>query len=209
MGPSFVTVERAVDFPDKADMERVNYFPRQLITANDMIQEQEYFREKLRAHNRLMHGWGVVSGLVVTYSNGKIVTIDRGFALSQQGDEIYVREPQTLDLSQSFQETSSDCDGIIRNPSPINSEETRYIAIRYHECMIRPVRVMPAHCGCEEAVCEYSRIRESFEIACCKEKPAKDDSPWVILASVALKDGSIKVDYVDKSKWTPNPNLEK
>ena len=30
-------------------LERVNFFPRQLITADDMIQEQRYFRDKLRS----------------------------------------------------------------------------------------------------------------------------------------------------------------
>ena len=36
---------------------RVRYFPRQLLTADDMRTEQEYLREKLRRHNRLLHRW--------------------------------------------------------------------------------------------------------------------------------------------------------
>ena len=45
--------------------ERPRYFPRQLITADDLTLEQEYFRNKLRLHNRLLHGWGVVCGAQV------------------------------------------------------------------------------------------------------------------------------------------------
>ncbi len=39
-----------------AGLERVHYFPRQLITANDMTAEQDYFRQKQRRHNRFLHG---------------------------------------------------------------------------------------------------------------------------------------------------------
>src|SRR2546425_986364 len=44
---------------------RPRYFPRQLITPEEMMLEAQYFRDKLRRHNRLMHGWGVVCGAVV------------------------------------------------------------------------------------------------------------------------------------------------
>ena len=43
-------------------LERVRYFSRQLIGAEDMTAEQRYFRERLRRHNRFAHGWGVVCG---------------------------------------------------------------------------------------------------------------------------------------------------
>ena len=38
-------------------LERMRYFPRQLLTADDMRTEQEYFREKMRRHNRYLVGW--------------------------------------------------------------------------------------------------------------------------------------------------------
>jgi hypothetical protein len=47
-------------------LERVNFFDRQLLTANDMIADRDYFLQKLRRHNRFLHGWGVVCGLTVT-----------------------------------------------------------------------------------------------------------------------------------------------
>ena len=45
--------------------ERPRYYGRQLITADDLTLEQDYFRDKLRRHNRLLHGWGVVCGAQV------------------------------------------------------------------------------------------------------------------------------------------------
>src|SRR5260370_36600060 len=89
--------------PDTSGLERVNYFPRQIMTVDDMVAEADYFREKLRRHNRYLHGWGVVCGLDVTAApiagapaRGQIGT---GYALGPYGDEIYVGEPVFLDLS--------------------------------------------------------------------------------------------------------------
>jgi hypothetical protein len=59
-----------------------------------------------------------------------------------------------------------------------------YVAVRYTECFTRPVRVHPAGCGCDESACEYSRIRDSFEIKVLWKLPQshvdaqKDDDAW-------------------------------
>ncbi len=77
-------------------LERVNYFPRQIMTVEDMVTEAEYFREKLRRHNRYLHGWGVVCGMDVTAAATDAapatVLIGSGYALGPFGDEIYVAD---------------------------------------------------------------------------------------------------------------------
>src|SRR5262249_16734076 len=89
---------------DATLLERVNYFPRQLLTADDMIADQQYFIAKMRRHNRYLHGWGVVCGLGVTIAptakSPWIVQISPGYALGPYGDEIYVPNPVNLDLAQ-------------------------------------------------------------------------------------------------------------
>ena len=47
-------------------LERVRYFNRQLLTAEDMTTEQNYFLQKLRLQNEFPDGRGVVCGLGVT-----------------------------------------------------------------------------------------------------------------------------------------------
>jgi len=47
------------------DFERLNYFYGQLLGVRDFQAEQAYFREKLKLHNRCLHGYGVVCGLEV------------------------------------------------------------------------------------------------------------------------------------------------
>src|ERR1700759_3696277 len=93
--------------------ERPRYFPRQIITPDDLTLEQDYFRNKLRRHNRLMHGWGVVCGAKVcltpqTAANGGnasyqpwMVTVTAGYILGPYGDEILLDCCRTVDLRTS------------------------------------------------------------------------------------------------------------
>lgn len=76
-------------------MERTSFHTGQLLTAEDLNREQDYFRNKLKRHNRMLHGFGVVSGLRVTYAGGRIL-VDPGFALDCEGNEISVSEPRTM-----------------------------------------------------------------------------------------------------------------
>lgn len=53
---------RCCDFPE---FTRLNYFYGQMLGARDFQAEQDYFRHKDLLHNRCLHGWGVVCGLLV------------------------------------------------------------------------------------------------------------------------------------------------
>lgn len=173
-------------------LERVRYFPRQCINAEDMRMAHEYLYEKMRRHNRFLHGWGVVCGLLVEPTNNADsnwqITICPGYALTPQGDEIYLCEPVHFDLKTGAQEPET-C--TVKWPCPpegaMPSTKQRsivYLAIRFAECLSRPVRIHSAGCGCDEAGCEYSRIRDSFEIKLLWKLPeshirAKDiDKKW-------------------------------
>lgn len=176
-------------------LERVRYFPRQLITADDMTLEQEYFRQKARRHNRFLHGWGVVCGLGVEAApvEGRPwqVRVCPGFAVSPQGDDIPVPEPVSFDLA-TGQCGNEPCQPWPCPPTPAgnlsgNGREAPpvYLAIRHAECDSRPVRVHPLGCGCDESLCEYSRIRDDFELKVLCEMPhshiqaAAEDVQWV------------------------------
>lgn len=47
------------------DFMRLRYFYGQMLAAQDLQTEQDYFREKLKLHNRCLHGYGTVCGLKV------------------------------------------------------------------------------------------------------------------------------------------------
>jgi hypothetical protein len=173
-------------------LERVRYFPRQLLTADDMRVEQEYFREKARRHNRYLHGWGVVCGCVVEQVKDAktwTVRVCPGYVVGPQGDEILINDCRDVDLKTGA--APDPC--TVRWPCPPlgampaagrDDLTTVYIAVRYAECFSRPTRVHPAGCGCDESACEYSRIRDSYEIKILWQLPeshtkaAQDDNAW-------------------------------
>lgn len=163
-----------------AQLECVRYFPRQLITADDMTTEQDYFREKLRRHNRMLHGWGVVYGCAVTAVNDKDwqVQVGEGYVLTPRGDEIYIPEDvMPFDLAGDWMQPYDPCLQLPPCPPATRSANegtsvSVYLAVCYTECETRPVRLHPAGCGCDEAACEYSRIRDSFVLVRLTELPA-------------------------------------
>jgi len=211
--------------------ERPRYFPRQLITPEDMTMEQDYFRNRMRMHNRLLHGWGVVCGALVgpvptTNGNGGIepwkVRVCPGYALGPYGDEIIIACEHEIDLRQSgVTGTAADPCGMSRDPwcSEVWMERDPsakyYVAVKYKEMAVRPLRVQPVGCGCDESRCEFSRLRDGYEIrvlteteyaqirAASETPPAWDElfmapntrnpacwpcppQPWVVLACIEL-----------------------
>lgn len=164
--------------PGLFGLERVRYFPRQLITADDMTTEQDYFRQHDRRHNRFLHGWGVVCGLSVEAAPDAEhpwrVRVCPGYAIGPQGDEITVADPIFFDIASG----ASDCEPCQPWPCPPASSDKGqrlampvFLAIRHAECDSRPVRVHPLGCGCDEMVCEYSRVRDDFELKVLQELP--------------------------------------
>jgi hypothetical protein len=159
-------------------LERPRYFPRQLITPVDMTLEQTYFRDKLRRHNRLLHGWGVVCGAQVCWvpkadksgAEPWKVRVEPGYLLGPYGDEIVIETERTVDLrTGGVVSRSGDPAGELIDPwcssvSVKQLPETVYVAVKYKELMTRPVRAQPVGCGCDDAQCEYSRWCDGYEI---------------------------------------------
>lgn len=224
--------------------ELPRYYPRQLITPDDLTLEQNYFRDRMRRHNRLLHGWGVACGAIVcpattTNSDGTTsfvpwqVKVQSGYILGPYGDEIIIDCARTVDLR------STGVTGVTGQPcidapdpwcsqvfTPPSTTNVLYIAVQYKQSMMRPVRVQPVGCGCDDTSCEYSRLQDGYTIgvltscpvcnACDPNQtapgnltygegpvPACPDcscGPWVCLAQVTLaSDGSGNIQQIDNS----------
>jgi hypothetical protein len=172
-------------------LERVNFFNRQLLTASDMTTDQDYFIEKLRRHNRYLHGCGVVCGLVVTASPTTAeawrVNISCGYALGPYGDEIFVGDPVYFDLSKCASSgMTSPCEPGVIVAGAAGTSSTVYLAIKYAQCQARPVQVASNGCGCDNDPCQYSRVRDSFQIQCLNQLPAQPSTPTVTLCQAVL-----------------------
>ncbi len=168
-------------------LERVRYFCRQLLTADDMNVEQEYFRQKLRRHNHYLHGFGVACGLSVEPAPDAAhpwqVRVCPGYAIAPQGDEVLVPEPVLYDLA-TGQCRDEPCAPCPCPPVPQLGRDARqvvFLGARYSECSTRPVRLHPAGCACDDCACDYSRIRDDVclgtlcELPDCYVKQAKID----------------------------------
>jgi hypothetical protein len=170
---------------ESTNLERVRYFQRQLMDAETMRAEQYYFLERMRRHNRLLHGWGIVCGLTVRAAATKEkpwrVQVCPGFALAPTGDEIYVPNPVLFDLERpdSVEESCTPCpcppDESSSQQGHDGNKGTLYLAIRFVECNARPVRLGRADCGDSNTSCETTRIRDDFELALLGKVPVPYD----------------------------------
>jgi hypothetical protein len=168
---------------DPVGLERTRFYSRMLVGPDELTQDQTWIRDTLRRHNRLLHGWGVVCGCDVTQQTDAqgepvpwVVCVDQGYVLGPCGDEIVVDCPTTFDIRGSTGQLGpcsppADpwCADVHVDRRP---EQTIYVAIRYDEILTRPVRSLAGcGCGCDDAECEYSRIRESFALSALEALP--------------------------------------
>ena len=80
---------------ESESLKRLRFFTGQILTAESFELEQKYFREKLKRHNRALHGFGIVSGLKVIVEAGQII-VEPGLALDCQGNELVVGKPVVI-----------------------------------------------------------------------------------------------------------------
>jgi len=165
-----------------------------MLTADDMRAEQQYIRERFRRHNRYLHGWGIVCGCGVAAPPVEAhpwqVKISPGYVITPRGDEILIPNDVSLDLAAEWRQPYDPCGNVVPclpTSSRTTEIETKtvYLAVCYAECDVRPVRMYPAGCGCDDAACEYSRTREGFEFVLLDELPkshqeaAKTRMAWI------------------------------
>ena len=176
--------------------ERPRYFPRQIITSDDLSLDQEYERARRRLHNRMLHGWGVVCGARVCpiplASSSSLagcafepwkVTVSTGYVLGPYGDEILIDCCRTVDLrtpgtsvgagDPCSQPSDPWCSPVFRPPKagPL------YVAVRYKQLQARPVRVQPVGCGCDDTRCESSRWRDGYDLGVLPSCPDSHQIP--------------------------------
>jgi hypothetical protein len=170
-----------------AGLERTRFYPRQIVTPDDLTQDQLYFADKLRRHNRLLHGWGLVCGLVVercARSDGDgddpcKVRVTSGYALDPYGNEIVVTTRELLDLCTEDMLGTVTClptDDPWCRPVETSRTGTFYLAVRYRQHAVKPVHA-PTGCSCKDADCENSRNRDEYEFALLPELPGHYATP--------------------------------
>jgi hypothetical protein len=158
---------RAVLSADLPAFRRPRYFDGRLLSVADLQLEQEYHREHARLHNRLLHGWGVVSGLEVRSSGGTII-VEPGVALDSAGDVIVLREVLVLTVAP---------------PSP--APAAMFVTVRYHEAAIHPVVI--------DDRTEFLDVEEGATCAVLATAPRAPD-PGIAIARIIWRTKQWRVD---------------
>ena len=144
------------------EYERNLYFHGKLITVRDMNLEQAYHLGRLNSHTRYVSGQGVLTGLDTTATwdaatDELTIAVHPGVAYDCYGMPIVVENRAT--------ETRT-----------LGDETTVYVSIRGRDCKEELVPATGAENACADD-CEYSHIRESFEVVVSTEEPAPEDPP--------------------------------
>lgn len=78
------------------NIERLRYYQRQYLGAQDFTDEQSYQRDMRRRHNLAHHLWGIVGGLELSTDDSGSVYVQPGMAIDGYGREIVVFRPYQL-----------------------------------------------------------------------------------------------------------------
>jgi hypothetical protein len=134
--------------PETGSLKRIRYFTGQVLTVESLNLEQQYFREKLKRHNRTLHGFGIVSGLKVSVQPGQII-VEPGLALDCEGNELVVTSAQAVVA-----------------PPATDGLRSAYVCVRYVEAETDEVPAVPNEPAITstEKVTEPSTITEGFAI---------------------------------------------
>jgi hypothetical protein len=133
---------------------RMRYFEGQLLSAPDLVAEQEYYLNRWRRHNQWFHGWGVVGGLELCATSGALL-VTPGMALDCRGDEIVITSPARVPV-----------------PIAATSPPVLYLVVSAHEELAgrAPLNVVPQT---EGASMEWTRIVEVSRLSCVPEDPTQ------------------------------------
>lgn len=151
---------------------RVKYSMGLVLGLDEFEQEQLYFLEKNRLHNRALHGYGTVCGLNVSVrdNQGKTeVVVAPGIAVAPEGQEIRVQVTQCGDIDLWFDRNQDEIKKSISEEGTIKV----YVVLCYRECERDRMPVPGIPCRSQEESSVNSRIEDFFELKLSLIPPPK------------------------------------
>lgn len=123
--------------------ERNRYFSGKYMAPRDFAADPDHLLGRHRLHNRLLHGWGIVTGLRVRrHTRPDCVRVRAGIAVDSLGREILLHRAETIELA------------------PTDDEREFFICLAYTERLIEYVPVLYHDDGCRPGKSEANRVRE-------------------------------------------------
>ncbi len=158
-------------------LARNTLFDGKIMTAQDFLDEQNYFLGKHRRHNQYLHGWGTACGLkVIEHPNPacreKYVVVQPGAAVDCCGREILVRANAMVDFRDAFLAAWQQAKG--RETPPDDQPHRLEIAIRYRECPADPVPAVFEGCGADASACLPGKLIDGYEFFALLDRPPSE-----------------------------------
>ena len=153
--------------------KRHNYAYGMVLGVEDFKQEQSYFIDRMKLHNRMLHGYGTVTGLEVSSDEDTATSIlvNAGMAIDRDGNEILL--PSALQI-----------------PFPENGEES-YLVLYWAERETDPVPAPGKEA--EEGQTVPSQVEEYAILKYETDQPVAKDA-GVVLARLKKAGKKWKID---------------
>jgi hypothetical protein len=162
--------------------ERPNYFCGHLLSDQDLMREQQYFREKNKLYHRALHGHGIVCGLRLKCdaSCGGYVRIEEGFGIDACGNDLIVCAEARFDVLKALREKgwlfeAPPADPCAEQPKQddCHPHQCFYVVACYEEEALDYISPFVPGCKTKLAQCEPTRIREGVRFDVLDELPVE------------------------------------
>jgi hypothetical protein len=164
--------------PDTAPLDphkRVRYFTGLVLGPEDFQQDQLYFMERGRLHQRALHGYGTVMGLGVRVranaSGRPEVLVDPGLGVTPCGESVCVALAQCADLDGWLAVHAAEIPGLAVGSPPGSpslgsppSQLTLWVVLCTRECATDLVPVLGDPCRTSQDATSASRTADDFEL---------------------------------------------
>lgn len=153
--------------------KRNNFVYGMVLGAEDFQQEFNYFYDRMKLHNRMLHGYGTVTGLKVSSDEETTpeIVVNAGMAIDPQGNEIMLPSA-------------------VQYPLPEEGEEA-YLVLYWAERDTDPVPISSADSDTNQIV--SSRVEE-YAILKYEADQSEAKHTGVVLARLKNVDGKWEVD---------------
>jgi hypothetical protein len=191
--------------PDTAPLDphkRVRHFAGLVLGPEEFQQDQLYFMERDRLHQRALHGYGTVLGLGVRVrdnaSGRPEVLVDPGLAVTPRGESVCIARAQCADLDGWLAVHGSELSGGaagsppgsppgIGSPGSPPSAVTLWVVLCARECATDLVPVLGDPCRTAADASAPSRFADDFELKLTLTPPGHIEEAAVRLFAAFLR----------------------
>lgn len=148
-----------------------NYHFGMLLGVEDFRAEQGFHVGRLRRHQRLLHGAGIVAGFPVEFDAPRYeLKVGAGYGIDVLGRDLSLDSSRCVNLALWWARHAKDADF-----DDVKPGETKFdldLVVCYANCLDRPVPAIAEPCAGDAADIAHSRICETVSLSLVRHKEA-------------------------------------